>query len=429
MHVLGVINQPVPRLMRKDNLMKLAVKPFRATRYNSSRIKDYSKVVCPPYDVISKKQLKVLRKKSPYNFSHIIIADNGNYKRSSVLLQNLVKNKILIEDKEENFYLYEQKFKVEGKKFNRFGILLLLKMDDNGIFPHEHTLRGPKEDRKRIIKATQANLSPVFIIAAKYLGSLHKVHAQYSRQKPHLSLKDDEGNYNRLWKINDKVKIAQLTKAITNSKLVIADGHHRFEISFDYFKKNKGKFKDLNYILAFVTDYQKGLNILPTHRVVSLRDKPGVVLAKLGDNFEIKQVSKEELGKKIKAKGEFCFGIYCAGKFYFLKLGNKKILNKIPNKVYKQLDTYVFHQLVLPLFDRIGEIEYTHSIAQAVQLAGKKKTAFILRAVSLDSVFKISSKGFRLPQKSTYFYPKILSGIVLRRFEKKGAASKEGALE
>jgi len=398
-------------------MRSFAVKPFCATYYNPSRTKNYSRVICPPYDVISKKQLSSLRKKSPYNFSHILIADKKNYQEKGSLLNKWVKKGVLIDDPQEGYYLYEQKFNIEGKLYMRFGLLLLLQMDKKGIFPHEHTLTAPKEDRKRIIRATKANLSPIFIIAAKRLDAFEKTYKHYSRKKPLFKFKDSDNNPNRVWKISDKKDIAKLGRAINKCKLVIADGHHRFEITYDYFKKNKKRFKDLNYILAYVTDFQKGLNIMPTHRVVTVADNDKEFFGKLDKCFKIEKVTQSRLKEKLRSYLGFNLGICKKGQCYFLSLKNRTILNKIPNKLYRELDTYLLHQLVLPLFKKKGAIEYTHSLGEAKKMATKRKVAFILRAVPLDAVFKISSQGFRLPQKSTYFYPKVASGVTIRRFK------------
>lgn len=396
--------------------MSLVVKPFKATYYNPSFIKNYSSVICPPYDVISKEQLALLRKKSPYNFSKVLIADNNNYQGSGNLLRQWLSSKILIEDKKDCLYLYEQKFNIDGKNFNRFGIVSLLKMDKGGIFPHEHTLKAPKEDRKKIIKTTKANLSPIFVIAAKSLKSFKRIHRLYSRRKPFLRFKDDDGNDNIIWQIDDKKDINLICSQISKCKLVIADGHHRFEISYDYFRKNKDRFKDLNYILAYITDCQKGLSILPTHRIIKIHDKDNDFFRKLEKYFNITEVTQNSLSKKLKYARRFCMGIYRKEKFYFLKLKSSAILDKIPNRLYRELDTYVFHKLVLPLFTIDEEFEYSHNIKTAKKIAGKGKTAFIMRKVPLKVVLTMSSKGFRLPQKSTYFYPKVLSGGIIRRF-------------
>ena len=404
--------------MIKPAVIKPAViKPFRATYYNPLLIKDHSLVVCPPYDVISKNELKCLRKKSPYNFAHALIANNSNYQASGAILCEWLKKGILVDDQEECFYLYEQKFKVEGLPVTRFGILSLLQMDKKGIFPHEHTLSAPKEDRKKMISATEANLSSIFIIAAKRLDVFKEIYELYAGKKPFCKFKDTDNNRNRIWRISDPKQISKIAKAINKCKLIIADGHHRFEISYDYFKKNQNKFKDLNYILAYITDYQKGLNILPTHRVVTVPGGDDIFFSKLKKYFDIKEIKPDMLKRKLKNHSGFCLGICRKNKCYFLNLKNPADLNTIANKIYREIDPYVLHQLILPLFDLKGAIEYTHSLEEARRMASKNKTAFVLRAVSLGAVFKISSKGFRLPQKSTYFYPKLTSGIVIRRFK------------
>ncbi len=398
-------------------MRSFVVKPFCATYYNTLRIKDQSNVICPPYDVISKKQLSFLRKKSPYNFSHVLIADKKNYREKGAILNKWVKKGILIDDSQESYYLYEQKFKVEGKLFMRFGILSLLQMDKKGIFPHEHTLTAPKKDRKKIIRATKANLSPIFIIATKRLDEFAKIYKIYSKKKSLFKFKDNDNNPNRVWKISDKKDITKLARAIGKCKLVIADGHHRFEITYDYFKKNKNRFKDLNYILSYVTDCQKGLNIMPTHRVVTIADKDKEFFGKLDRYFKVEKVTQSRLEEKLKSYSGFNLGICKKNQCYFLSLKSRTTLNKIPNKLYRELDTYLLHQLVLPLFEAKGAIEYTHSLSEAKKMASGKKIAFVLRAVPLDAVFKISSQGFRLPQKSTYFYPKVASGVTIRRFK------------
>lgn len=398
--------------------MNSILKPFRATYFNSENIKDLSKVVCPPYDVIGQKQLAELRKKSIYNLAHVLIADKGDYKKSKVLLNEWFKKQIMIDDDKDCFYLYEQKFNIEGKFFKRFGILSLLKMNKNEILPHERTLAAPKIDRTNMIKSVEANLSPIFAIAVKSSGYISKIHKKYFRKKPFLNAVDHEGNINKLWKIQDKNEVDDICKVLGNSKLVIADGHHRFEISYDYFKKNRDKFKDLNYILAYVADCQNGLVILPTHRVITVSDNKKILFEKLEKYFDIKEVSQYTLGKNLKSNQEFCLGVCREGKFYFLKLKDKSLLDTVTDESYRELDTYVFHKAVLPLFNKSGDIEYTHSMKETKKLACKNKTAFLLKAVSLDSVFELSAKGIKMPQKSTYFYPKILSGLVIRRFVK-----------
>lgn len=394
------------------------IKPFRATYYNPAIFKNLSSVACPPYDVISKKQLSVLRRKSPYNFSNILLATNNNYKEISERLYKWLSEQVLVDDTSECIYLYEQKFNIQGKKYKRFGFLSLLKMDGKrAIFPHEYTLKAPKEDRKRILEEVKANLSPVFIMASKPLKYFHSVYNYYCSKKPFTRFKDLDGNDNYVWKIDDKDKIKKILCEINKNKLVIADGHHRFEVAYEYYKKNKNHFENLNYIMAYITDVQDGLIVLPTHRIVLIKAIAAAFL-KLTQYFDIKEVkNRDSLELRLKAEKNFSFGIYTHGKFYFLKLRDESILDKLfKGSVYRKLDTYLLHQFVFPMFEIEGQIEYTHDIKEVGKMAGKDKTAFILKPASLDEVFSIANKGYRLPQKSTYFYPKVYSGIAIRRF-------------
>ncbi len=395
------------------------IKSFRATYYNPSVIKNLSQVASPPYDVISKKQLALLRKKSPYNFSNILLADNNNYKETGSRLRKWIADRILIDDDEECLYLYEQAFKVSGKKYKRFGILGLLNMDKKDVvFPHEYTLSAPKEDRKKMIREVEANLSPIFVMVPKRLKYFHSIYNSYLRMKPFERFKDLDGNDNKVWKINDKNTIKKLCQEIEGNNLTIADGHHRFEVSYDYYQNNKGRFENLNYLLAYFTDAQDGLVILPTHRVACLEDSSTLFSDKMKEIFRIQEVKNINiLEKKLKKENNFAFGVCLNGKVYLFKLKEKKILDKLfKDSVYKNLDTYLLHELIFNIVKIKGSIEYTHNLKEARKFAGKSRAAFILKPVSLEAVFDIANKGYRLPQKSTYFYPKVYSGMLMRRF-------------
>ena len=395
--------------------MPQLIKPFKATYYNSEIVQDLSMAVCPPYDVIGSDELQFLRTRYPYNYCKITLADNGDYKTVVNEFKSWVKEGILIDDKQKSLYLYEQKFTHEGKVHRRFGILSLLCMNKKGmIFPHEYTLKKPKIDRKRITAAAKANLEPIFVIAPRVLKSLRNAYRKYSVTPSFFEFVDAKGIDNRLWKISDQSDIKKICGDFEKAHLVIADGHHRFEVSYEYYKRNKGCFRDINYVMAYITDAQEGLLILPTHRIVQIQKS---TLDPLKPYFYIEDVNQAKLQKRLKEKSLFSFGVYQDGSFKFVKL-KKAVTLKSIKPIYRKLDTYLFQHLVLPLLKPVGEITYTHSIEEAKQLAGKEKCAFLLNPSSLKEVFAIANKGARLPQKSTYFYPKLLSGIVIRRFEK-----------
>jgi len=394
------------------------IRPFKATYYNPSFFKNLSALTCPPYDVISEKQLSLLKGKSPYNFSNILIATNNNYKEIGNRLRNWIDKAVLVDDSAECIFLYEQKFKIGTTKYNRFGFLSLLKMNEKGsIFPHEYTLSAPKEDRKKVIEQVEANLSPIFVIAPKKIGYFHALYKRYRNKKPFMKFKDLDSNENLVWKITDKDTIRKICAEVNGKNLVIADGHHRFEVASGYYKRNKSRFKNLNYIMSYITDAQAGLVILPTHRIVFVPDFDAA-LKSLTPYFDIKEIKNDYfLTKKLQSESKFSFGIYHKFKFYFLKLKNEAVFDKLfPGSPYRKLNTYLLHQFVFPMVKRDGNIQYTHDIKEVKKLAGKDKTAFILKSVALPAVFEIANRGYRLPQKSTYFYPKVYSGIAIRRF-------------
>lgn len=397
------------------------LKPFRGTHYNPDIISDFSAVVCPPYDVIDAKQLAGLKSKSPYNFCNIILAENNDYRKTGDRFRQWLADRILVDDSTESLYLCEQRFKCQGRAYRRFGFLSLLMMDkQDTIFPHEYTLKEPKEDRKKIIREMEANLSPIFVIVPKAVKAFRQAYKSYARRRPFFTFKDSDGNSSLVWKINDHDQINKICAAVDDCRLVIADGHHRFEVSYDYYKQNKNRFHNANYVLSYIVDAQKGLVILPTHRVVTLGIARRIFWQKLGEYFCLTPVTKAALARKLQRKGVFSFGIYCGGKFFFLKVKNAAVLDKVAGSdIYRKLDTYFLHKFVFSLFPIEGKIEYTHTIEEAKIMAGKEKVAFILRSARLEDVFAIANQGYRLPQKSTYFYPKITSGLVVRRLQKR----------
>ncbi len=397
--------------------MDPTIKPFQATYYNPELIKDFSLVVCPPYDVIDSKKAAVLRKKSPYNYCRISLAVNKDYSKPATNLKGWRKQKVLIDDQQQNYYLYQRKFKVEQKEFTCYGIFCLLNMKKKEIFPHEHTLAKPKEDRRKMIASVKANLSPVYVIAESNKDFLSLLVKKYLKKKPFFKFKDDQGTLNVLWRVGSPEDIKLTTSALEKSSLVIADGHHRFETSFDYYQKNKGKFKDIDYIFSYVTLNQPGLLILPTHRVITSSQDNKINISRLKDEFNISLMSQKKLESKLKLARNFCFGLYVNKKFYFGNLKNKDILDTIKPSVYKGLDSYIFHKLVLPKID-YRKIDYSHSIKEIKNHTQKNRMVFLLRPATLGSVFDVAKAGYKLPQKSTYFYPKILSGLLMRRLMK-----------
>ncbi|MDD5081346.1 MAG: DUF1015 domain-containing protein [Candidatus Omnitrophota bacterium] len=407
--------------------MSSVIKGFKAAYYNVEKFNNLDKFVCPPYDVISGAQLKALRKKSKYNFVNVILSDDKTYRRSAALVNEMIKTGVLVQDTKDAIYLYEQIFNFKGKEYKRYGILSLLRMDKEGfVSPHEFTLSAPKADRKRIISAVKANLSPIFVLVPKPLKFLTDLYKKYSKTEPFIKVKDSHDVKNSVWKIDAPAEVKKITTELSKHKMVIADGHHRFEVASWYNSVNKGKYKNLNYLMTYYTDVQPGLLMLPTHRIAKVQTKD--FFGKLSEYFEIKRVRKDYVADKVKGiagisrnkKSDiFEFGIYYNRVYYWLILKNRRILNKnISEKMYQSLDTYVLHKFVFKIIDAGDKFNYTHNLNDIGKLTGTGEVAFLVKPTPAEVVFGIASKGVKLPQKSTYFHPKVTSGIVIRRFEK-----------
>jgi uncharacterized protein (DUF1015 family) len=394
-------------------------KPFRATFYNPDKFKTLDKVACPPYDVITEKSLAKLRANSPYNFSRVDLAEGGDYQKIGDTFRSWLHDKILVDDVQENFYLCGQQFKVEGKTFWRFGILGALRMDKPGMIrPHEHTHSKAKEDRARMIRETQANLSPVFVIAPKKIPFLHLLYKKYLKTKPFFTFKDAEGTESRLWKISDAATVKKVSQSFEKIKFIIADGHHRFEVAYDFFQEHRDKVKGAESVLAYMVEEQPGLVILPINRVVELPYGKEELFKRLAEYFLVKAVSESGLKTALKGSGAFSFGIRIENKFYLARLKKPAVLDKIiKEKVFRRLDTYVLSHLVYPLLGVEKPCAYANNMQQAKEMAVKGRVVFVMRPAYMKNICDIVDNGFRMPQKSTYFHPKIGSGLVIRRFE------------
>ncbi len=404
--------------------MKPFVKPFKAFFYNPQKFKQLRTLICPPYDVIKGAQKKDYQKSSPYNFSNILLVNNRkDYKALSKRFSRWMQAGVFSQDERCGFYLYEQEFRYGKKTFKRVGFLGLLKLDREGVvFPHENTLSAPKKDRLAVLKEVKANLSPIFVVSARKLLLLKKIYRRHCRKKPFIQFKDTGGCRHRLWKIADEDEMKALSEDTARHKLFIADGHHRFKVGSRYHQMYGKKHPDSNYILAYFTHPDTGLLVLPTHRVVEMKESIDDAFAELSRDFSIEKVTESAARRKLlrssKREKMFSFGIYSRGRFYFLKLKNRRILGTISsqNRVYKSLDVWLLHHLVLRRFS-LKNIEYAHRIDEVKELSGAGKTGFLVNTTPLETVFSIARKGKLLPQKSTYFYPKLPSGIVLRRFD------------
>ena len=420
--------------------MAIEIKPLNALVYNQDKV-EIKDVIAPPYDVISEKYRDELYKRSPYNITRLILSNAEDpYKDASETFRKWLDEKVLIKtDKPVIFYLL-QKYKLNGKEITRKGFIARNKIEDfstGNILPHEFTMSGPKEDRLKLTKACKANFSQIFMVYSDPEKQIEK--AVDLSGTPFIDVLDDNGVRNTVWKIADEKTIALIEKVLKDKTLLIADGHHRYETALNYrnfLGQNAG---EANYVMSYFTNMDDDLLIYPTHRIITKWIEPYVLLETVKKYFDVKdytftganktEVKKEFLNAIEQAsKDKISMGLYMknVNKFYLLTLREdvNSILDEynVPDEL-KTLDLTVLHKVILTkelgfteeeqmAQDGIKYIKVENEAFDMIDL-GRAEASFIMAYPKIEDIKRISSAGYRMPQKSTYFYPKLLSGIVI----------------
>lgn len=397
--------------------------PFKGVRYNPDKIKDLSKVVAPPYDVISEKEQAELYKMNQYNVVRLLLGrdlpgDNekkNKYSRARSCLNAWQKQGILKEDKEAGIYINLQEFKLNGKIRRRVGFIALLKLEEfdtkrSSVYPHENTLAAPKEDRAKLLHSIEANLGPVFAIFENQDSYISDILRKQMSFKPLADITDNHGVRNILWRVSDKKVIEKLCGYMKDKKIFIADGHHRYEVGLGFSKFKKDP--KYGYILTYFTDLLgEGLVVLPYHRLIGGIDKDS--FSNLKDDLKKKFITKtlkSKKGLKIflnKANpSEARFVIYAQKRFIGLIFKDKK-----------ELDVTIAKNLIIEPLQKIF-IDFTKDLDYAIKEVNKGNFNFaiLVNPVKVTEIRDIAFLGNRMPQKSTYFYPKVLTGLVLNVF-------------
>jgi uncharacterized protein (DUF1015 family) len=314
-------------------------------------------------------------------------------------------------------------------------------LEQNTVLAHEHTRLEPKEDRLRLLQAVKANLSPIFVLFSDKRRVMNRINEQYaSVQKPDIDIYDKDRIRHRLWRIDSPVLIKKIQEQIHEQNLFIADGHHRYEVARAYreqMQKRKGALLNSNYdyIMAYFTNIEsKGLLVMPVHRLVRKINLHFEIFRKrLGEFFEIEQLNnREDFFFMMKKSGlrQHTLGIYKDKIFYMLRLKNSKLLDKIAvekSKEFRTLDVailnYLIFQQILNIdFEDKQRVNFSHNTDFLIREADNHKDSilFLLNPVPVEKMMKVALRKERLPAKSTYFYPKVLSGLVIHKFNSEG---------
>ncbi|MEA3225184.1 MAG: DUF1015 domain-containing protein [Planctomycetota bacterium] len=435
----------------------MQVKPFRAFRFDTGVVGDVGDCIAPPYDVISPAQQEQLYEKSEHNIVRIIKgktadSDNGNqnqYTRASEYLREWIELGVLKQDSAETIYAYVQDFEWAGAGLQRLSFIALAKLEEFGdvVKPHEQILNKPIVDRLNLKRATTAGFGLVFMLYEDERKIAEEIMKRAAAADPLVDFVDEQGVQHRLFTIAAAEDIEQIMKMMGSKSCVIADGHHRYTTGLTYARES-GNPEAKYQMLAFANACQKGLIVLPTHRLVgNLEDfRFEKLLADLRVYFELSELkfdstqaktdARQEMLARMKAQyanGKNAFGIYgSSDAFYVAVLEDQGAMDSVApdmSPAWRALDVSILHKLILEELLGIDEerlagcenVQYMKDTPNAIDDSivqvdqGHKQAAFFMNPVKMEQLIKVTDAGERMPQKSTYFYPKVYTGLTIHK--------------
>ncbi len=434
------------------------IKPFKGILYNPEIIQDPADVTTPPYDVISNEAQEVFHKRHPNNVIRLILGKtkesdtkiNNAHTRAATSFNNWLSDNILIKDDNERFYLKSIQYEFGGETLTRYGLITLVGLEpfEKGIImPHEKTFSKVKSERLRLMKASHCNFCPIFALYPDNGDVFNALKSQALQKVPDMAFTDDQGHLHKLWKISDPVTIKTVSEAMKEKHLFIADGHHRYETALNYrdhIAENTPDFDEnhpSNFVLMYLCSMQDpGLIILPAHRLLKGISNQ-VMASALKNSSEYFHIESFEFtnGNLEQAKSSFtqsleknadknAIGVFIknSSEFHLMVLKSgvmEAIFNGRLDKALYDLDVSVLTRLVFmkilgfdqSRLDDATRIGYASTYDKAVAHITDKDydVAFILNPTRIEQVQRIAEKGLIMPRKSTYFYPKVKSGIVM----------------
>jgi uncharacterized protein (DUF1015 family) len=421
-------------------------RPFRALRYRPEAVGDIACVLAPPYDVIDTAEQAALHQRSPYNVVRLELAESqpgddersNKYTRAAAALADWRSAGVLAKDDQPAFYKYILEFEYEGTRHRRthlFGLVRLEPWDAGAVRPHEETMAAPKEDRLQLLRALRTKVSPIFVVARSLVVSGE------SSDQPLIDATTPDGQHHIVSVI---YQTEAITDALRDQPLYILDGHHRYETALAYRDECRARSaawtgeEPENFVLAAVTTADPGLLCLPTHRLVRPPSATPDIIERLSRYFDVADTTPKSydgtallrLLARVSAAGASgtAFGALGLeeGRLHLLTLRDAaaaRALMPAGSPVWQSLDVNVLEYAVLRdalgLTASEGAVEYTQDASRAMREveSGRWPLAFLLNATKIEQVLAVADAGEKMPAKSTYFYPKLPTGLVLHAFD------------
>jgi uncharacterized protein (DUF1015 family) len=417
--------------------------PFNGLLYNPREV-NASLVMAPPYDIITPQLKEELYEKSPHNIVRIDFGrdddgdtdDNNRYTRAAKFLADWLREGKLIRDSDPFFYCYEIQYEIHGvKKMTRgfFGAVRIEELGQGRVHPHEMTYSKPKSDRLNILRHCNANTSPIFSLYSSREKLTSAILEETVRGEPLIEAENGDGFLHRLWRISDSASIETIREELSDRDVFIADGHHRYETALAFQREmgetGLGKRGDepFQYVLMFLSNMEEeGLTLLPTHRIIEI-DSDVKILEMLREHFDIQKVSVEggdegetrrRMFRQMKADGHV-FGLLLTGSntYYVVSFNSAEMKHPLPPSL-KSLDVSVLHNFIFEKLLHVSHFEYEMDPDVSVERArkGTFEAVFFLNPTRIHEVRDVALSGERMPPKSTYFFPKLLTGMVMYQF-------------
>jgi len=430
------------------------ISPFKGITYNKQKITHLEKVMSPPYDIISKTMQEQLYANDPNNFVRLILgkifpddtSSNNRYTRAKKEFDTWIDQSVLIQSEKDAIYPYRIEYSLEGKKRTMNGFFTLLRLDSEyrQVKAHEKTLSKPKADRLDLMRTCHANLEPIQLLYIDEKDVIQKEIMKKCTDKPLFYVKGYDSFYHSLWKITDEDLINHVKDILKDQSVYIADGHHRYQTAINFAEEMRKKTgitrKDapFNYIMIiFVNMFDTGLSILPTHRLLKIPIDRDDLITKLNEYFNVETYPRGKenstmlvntIKENIKTTTHHRFCLLFKDTFYILTLKDESFMDTLAkqySKTWRTLDVSILHKIIIENILGVTQetledhVTYTRDDEEAVRFVdeGEYDFSVLMNATRIEELKAIAEAEEHMPQKSTYFLPKMLSGLVLYKMD------------